>query len=105
MNCAIILASGNSNQALTEFRTLVETNPDNETLRSIISEIESTGGLANLNLGLQSPVEESQTTTNTEDGVVTSSSPDTDLISTVNTEPNDDNDDGAANESSTQAAE
>ena len=99
------VASGNSDQALTEFRTLVETNPDNETLRSIISEIESTGGLANLNLGLQSPVEESQTTTNTEDGVVTSSSPDTDLISTVNTEPNDDNDDGAANESSTQAAE
>lgn len=80
-------AQGNSGAALGEFRTVLENNQENQELRAIISELESTGTLANLQLGLETPVSENNPSENTEDGVVASSTPDTNLISPVNTEP------------------
>lgn len=81
------VAQGNSQAALNEFRTVQQNNSENEALRNIINELESTGTIQNLNLGLEPPVQEANTVVSTEDGVVASSTPETDLISTVNTEP------------------
>lgn len=81
------VAQNKKDEALAEFRTVLQSNQDNQELQAVISELESTGGLANLQLGLQTPVSETNQNESTEDGVVSSTTPDTNLITPVNTEP------------------
>lgn len=88
MLALVYAQQGRSEDALRELRIVQESNPDNEQLRANISELESTGTLANVNLGLETPVTETEVTgTESETGVTASSTPATDLVTPVNTPP------------------
>lgn len=78
---------GDTERAIAELRQVQASNQDNQQLAALIQELESTGTIASLNLGLEAPVEEAATVENTEDGVVSSEVPETNLLSPVNTNP------------------
>jgi tetratricopeptide (TPR) repeat protein len=85
MMALTMLELKNNEGALEQLRTVQQTNQDNAELAELIRQIESGQYTSSPNLGLESPVEEGDPNQTTEDGVVTSSDTDTDLVSPVNT--------------------
>lgn len=79
-----LIEKGDTRQALEQLKVVRESNQDNTDLQEIIRKIES-GEPVVPNTGLETPVSESSTSETTEDGVITNSDTDTNLISPVNT--------------------
>jgi tetratricopeptide (TPR) repeat protein len=83
---ALILAEqGNRSEALTELRTLLADNQDNDTLRATITLIEDETATIRA-LDLITPVAENQPTID-QDTVLSTEAPDTDLLTPVNQLP------------------
>lgn len=76
---------GNIEQALTELRTVQENNQENAELADLIARLEAGEDITSPELGLETPVSETDPNETTEDGVVTSADTDSDLVSPVNT--------------------
>lgn len=82
-----LASQGDAEAALVELRRVQENNQENEQLRNLIAELASSGTLPDQDLGLEAPVAESSAVENSEEAVVAEEAPDTDLITSVNTEP------------------
>jgi len=85
MLALVYLDLGRTEEALVTLKKVQETNPDNASLRDLITQVE-TGEFVNPGAAAE-PVVESETVTETEDQAVTTTVPDTDLVSPVNRVP------------------
>jgi tetratricopeptide (TPR) repeat protein len=73
--------------ALEQLRVVQETNPENQELQALISQLEAGEDVSTPDLGLETPVAETEPEAGFEDAVISDGVLETDLVTPVNTVP------------------